>query len=311
MLKSGGFYVQFYVQLMRLDKPVGIFLLLFPTLSALYIAAVEYNIKLNFKPSNAIKNMLQNIDIQLWCIFIVASICMRSAGCVINDYFDKNFDINVARTHNRPLVLQPNLAKHALYLSIVLVLICALLAYFFLNRQTLLWGAFACILAATYPLFKRFFSAPQAYLGIAFSMGIPIAYVAQNIPLTYITAALFFANLLLVFAYDTAYAMVDQQDDIKIGMHTSAILLGKYAPLAVLVCTAIYWLIFVYIGYILKANILFWVLCALGMLKIIVYDYSRLYKNTADNIDNTTKYFKVFKSYQYVVLCSFLASLFI
>jgi 4-hydroxybenzoate polyprenyltransferase len=294
---------KFYIQLMRLDKPVGIFLLLLPTLTALYMAVIEHNFTHNIKYAhNAI---WQNIDVRLWCIFTLSCICMRSAGCAINDYFDKNFDAHVERTKNRPLALQPHLAKHALYLSLCLLILCVLLTYFFLNIQTLIWGIFASILAATYPLFKRFFSTPQAYLGIAFSMGIPMAYVAQNAALTWVTLALFIANILLVFAYDTAYAMVDQTDDIKIGIRTAAIYLGKYAPSCILVCTFIYWCIYAYIGYVYKASILFWLICILGSLKIVFYDYKKLYSS------NTLAYFNVFKSYQYVVFLSFIAVLLI
>ena len=228
---------------------------------------------------------------------------MRSSGCVINDYFDKDFDGKVARTQNRPLVKYikyPHLAKHALYLALFLAICSGLIVIFFCNLNTILFALAALVIAATYPLFKRFFSLPQAYLGLAFSMGIPMAYTAQNITLSWVTCALLTANIFLVFAYDTAYAMVDKPYDVEIGIKTSAIFLGKYAQINILICTALYWLIHAFIMLHYQHVILALIFFIFGILKIIFYDYKKLYSGDPKD------YFKVFISNQYVVIFVFI-----
>ncbi len=200
-----------YEKLMRLDKPIGILLLLWPTLWGLWIAA-------GGEPNWPI----------VW-IFVLGTILMRSAGCVINDYADRNFDPYVQRTKDRPLATRAVSTKEALLLASGLSL-CAFLLILNLNFLTILLSVFALLLAGSYPFTKRFFVIPQAYLGITFSFGIPMAFAAQTGELPMVVWLLMTANLLWVIAYDTEYAMVDKTDDLKIGIKTSAITFGRFEP---------------------------------------------------------------------------------
>lgn len=204
-----------YERLMRLDKPIGILLLLWPTLWALWLAAEG-------KP-----------DFAVVLIFVTGTILMRSAGCVINDIADRNFDSHVERTKNRPLARGEVGVREALLLAAMLSL-SAFCLVLFLNRLTILLSIVALALAATYPFTKRFLAIPQAYLGIAFSFGIPMAYAAltENIPPA--AWVLLAANLFWVIAYDTEYAMVDREDDLRIGIRSSAVWFGRFDIVAIM-----------------------------------------------------------------------------
>jgi len=204
-----------YERLMRLDKPIGILLLLWPTLWALWLS------------SNGSPNW-----IILW-IFILGTVLMRSAGCVINDFADRDFDPHVERTKNRPLAAGLVSKKEALMLFAVLVLLSFLLILR-LNTLTLQLSVAAVFLAASYPFTKRFFAIPQAYLGIAFGFGIPMGFAAQTGSVPPVAWAMLIANVFWAIAYDTEYAMVDRDDDLRIGIKTSAITFGKYDILAVM-----------------------------------------------------------------------------
>ena len=193
-----------YIHLMRLNRPIGIFLLLWPTLWALYIAS-------HGTPS-----------IQHLIIFIFGTVLMRSAGCVANDILDRKFDSFVTRTKLRPLANQTIPVKNAIFLLITL-LMGALICVLFLNHEAFYFSLIALFLALTYPLTKRFFVMPQAYLGLSFGMGIPMAFVAHEISLSMTTWLLFLANLFWATAYDTLYAVTDKNDDLKIGIRSSAI----------------------------------------------------------------------------------------
>ena len=206
-----------YLRLMRLDKPIGIFLLLWPTLWALFIASHG------------------NPSIQHLTIFILGTILMRSAGCVANDILDRKFDSFVTRTKLRPLANQSISVKSAFFLLITLLL-GALICVLFLNKQSFYFSLMALFLALTYPLTKRFFVMPQAYLGLSFGMGIPIAFVANNISLSLTTWLLFLANVFWAIAYDTLYAVTDKNDDLKIGIRSSAIWFGAYVKEAIMFC---------------------------------------------------------------------------
>jgi 4-hydroxybenzoate polyprenyltransferase len=198
-----------YERLMRLDKPIGILLLLWPTLWALWLAADGH---------------------PHWIfvgIFTLGTILMRSAGCVMNDVADRNFDGHVARTNQRPLVSGEVSVKEAL----VLVVILSLIAFSFvlvLNRLTILLSIPALFLAASYPLTKRFFALPQAYLGVAFGFGIPMAFAAIQGLVPVEAWLMLLANICWSLAYDTEYAMVDRKDDVKIGIRSSAITFGRF-----------------------------------------------------------------------------------
>jgi 4-hydroxybenzoate polyprenyltransferase len=218
-----------YERLMRLDKPIGILLLLWPTLWALWLASQG-------KP-----------DWIIVLIFIVGTVLMRSAGCVMNDIADRKYDGLVERTKNRPLATGEVSLKEAYYLAAVLCLI-AFGFVCFLNKTTILLSVAALFLAATYPFTKRFLAIPQAYLGIAFGFGIPMAFAAVNNYIPPLAWILLAANVFWAIAYDTEYAMVDRDDDLKIGINSSAILFGKYDVLAVMICYAVMLGLLAYIG---------------------------------------------------------------
>ena len=206
-----------YEKLMRLDKPIGILLLLWPTLGAQWLA------------SSGHPNWLI-----LW-IFVMGVVLMRSAGCVINDYADRDFDPHVARTRERPLAAGKVSPKEALLLAAGLSLL-AFLLILPLNKLVLGLSVVALFLAASYPFTKRFFAIPQAYLGIAFGFGIPMSYAALQGTVPVEAWILLAANTFWAVAYDTQYAMVDREDDLKIGIKTSAITFGRHDLTAIAVC---------------------------------------------------------------------------
>jgi 4-hydroxybenzoate polyprenyltransferase len=208
-----------YAKLVRIDKPIGTLLLLWPTLWALWIAGAG-------KPERKVV-----------LIFVAGTFLMRSAGCAINDYADRDFDKHVERTKNRPLASGKITPREALSVAAVLALLAFLLVLQ-LNALTVALSVPAVLIAASYPFTKRFFALPQAYLGVAFGFGIPMAFAALqgSVPLT--GWALLLANIFWAIAYDTEYAMVDRNDDIKLGIHTSAILFGQFDVLATMVCYA-------------------------------------------------------------------------
>jgi 4-hydroxybenzoate polyprenyltransferase len=206
-----------YFKLIRADKPVGILLLLWPTLIALWLAS-------NGKP-----------DWQLVLIFTVGTALMRSAGCAINDFADRDFDKHVKRTAERPLTSGRIQPWEAVAVAAVLAIVSFLLILP-LNALTKQLSVAAVIIAATYPYFKRFFAIPQAYLGIAFGFGIPMAFAAVLGDVPAVAWWLLLANVFWAVAYDTEYAMVDRDDDLKIGMRTSAITFGRFDVAAVMLC---------------------------------------------------------------------------
>jgi len=225
--------IDLYEKLMRLDKPIGILLLLWPTLWALWLAdrgVPDWTV--------------------LW-VFVLGTVLMRSAGCVINDYADRDFDPHVARTKERPLAAKRISTTEALILSAVLALIAFALVLK-LNRLTILLSFGALFVAVSYPFTKRFLALPQAYLGIAFSFGIPMAYAAQlsAVPLT--AWVLVSANIFWTVAYDTEYAMVDRVDDQRIGIRTAAILFGRFDVSAVMLCHAVFLSILAALGWYLR-----------------------------------------------------------
>jgi len=206
-----------YERLMRLDKPIGILLLLWPTLCALWLASAGRPYWL------------------LVCIFVMGTILMRSAGCVMNDVADRKFDGQVERTQQRPLATGEVSVKEALILAAGLSL-TAFVLVLSLNTLTIMLSVAALLLAVSYPFTKRFFVMPQAYLGIAFGFGIPMAFAAQTGTVSMVAWLLLLANIFWAIAYDTEYAMVDRDDDLKIGIHSSAIFFGRYDVAAVMAC---------------------------------------------------------------------------
>jgi len=209
-----------YIQLTRLDRPIGILLLLWPTLWGIWIAG-------NGTPAWPIV-----------LIFTLGTVLMRSAGCAINDYADRHIDLHVERTRHRPITSGRISHKEALLLASALALISFTLILP-LNTLTLLLSIPAVFLAASYPFTKRFFVIPQAYLGIAFGFGIPMAFAAQLNSVPPVAWLLLSANVFWAIAYDTEYAMVDRDDDIHLGIHSSALFFGKYDVAAVMACYAV------------------------------------------------------------------------
>lgn len=247
-----------YERLMRLDKPIGILLLLWPTLWALLVAGRGY-------PHWAIA-----------LIFVTGVVLMRSAGCVLNDIADHKFDGLVERTKSRPLATGEVSVKEAYFLAAGLSLLAFGLVLF-LNKTTILLSFVALFLAASYPYTKRFLAVPQAYLGIAFGFGIPMAFAAVNDYIAPVAWFLLAANVLWAVAYDTEYAMVDREDDLKIGIKSSAIFFGKYDVLAVMICYAAMLGIFTYVGYALRFGRWYWLGLAVAAL-LAAWQY-RLIKN--------------------------------
>ena len=210
-----------YEKLVRLDKPIGILLLLWPTLWGLWIAA-------DGRPPWALA----------W-IFVLGTVLMRSAGCAVNDFADRGFDAAVERTRARPLATGAIRPWEALAVAAVLAL-CALGLILPLNRLTLYYSLAAVLVAVAYPFTKRFFSMPQAVLGFAFGFGIPMAFAAANGRVPLLAWSLLIANAFWVIAYDTEYAMVDRDDDLRIGIRTSALLFGRYDVAAVMACYGLF-----------------------------------------------------------------------
>jgi len=219
-----------YFRLIRLDKPIGTVLLLWPTLCALWLAQQGV-------PSW-----------RLLLIFILGTFLMRSAGCAINDYADQDIDKFVKRTAERPITSGRISGKEALAVAGVLTVaaFCLILP---LNALTKQLSVAAVIIAATYPYFKRFFAIPQAYLGIAFGFGIPMGFAAITDSVPAVAWLLLVGNVFWAVAYDTEYAMVDRDDDLKIGIKTSAITFGRYDVAIIMLCYAVFLLLWLACGW--------------------------------------------------------------
>ena len=218
-----------YERLIRLDKPIGALLLLWPTLWAVWLAA-------DGRPPAG-----------LVLIFLVGTLLMRSAGCAVNDYADRGFDAHVKRTRDRPLAAREIAPWEALVIAAVLAA-TAFGLVLHLNRYALVLSFVALAIAATYPLAKRVFALPQAYLGIAFGFGIPMAYAAVQDRLPPEAWLLLSANIFYAFAYDTEYAMVDRDDDARIGIRTSALTLGHWDVAAVMGSYALMLVLLAFVG---------------------------------------------------------------
>lgn len=219
-----------YEKLIRLDKPIGTLLLLWPTLWALWLSS-------GGRPDWAV----------VW-IFVLGTVLMRSAGCAMNDFADRNFDGRVKRTQDRPLASGRVNPKEALIVAAVLALFAFALVWQL--RPLVIKLSFAALsVAMTYPFAKRFISLPQAYLGVAFGFGIPMAYAAHQDLLPAMAWLLLAANIFWAMAYDTEYAMVDRDDDLKIGIKSSAILLGRFDVAGVMMSHALFFALLGFAGW--------------------------------------------------------------
>jgi 4-hydroxybenzoate polyprenyltransferase len=227
--------VKQYVYLMRLHKPIGIFLLLWPSLWALWLA------------SSGTPNL------KIVGIFIIGVILMRSAGCIINDFADRHLDRYVERTRERPLAAGKIQVYEALFLFFILIF-CAFLLALNLNHLAILLSFVGAFLAVIYPFLKRVTHLPQIGLGLAFAWGVPMAYAAELNAIPWVGWALFLAAAIWPVIYDTMYAMVDLNDDIKIGIKSSAILFGKHYAGIIGILQCSFLMILSYIGWVTKLN---------------------------------------------------------
>jgi 4-hydroxybenzoate polyprenyltransferase len=218
-----------YLDLIRWNRPAGSYLLLWPTLSALWIAAGGFP------------------GWHLVTVFTLGTFLMRSAGCAVNDVADRDFDKHVKRTAQRPVTSGAISPRAALLFGAALALFAFMLVLT-TNTATVLWSVVALAVSIAYPFTKRFFSMPQAVLGVAFSFGIPMAFAAERGHVPALAWGLLAGNLFWVLAYDTEYAMVDRDDDLRIGIQTSAITLGRYDVAGVMAFYALYLSIWTALG---------------------------------------------------------------
>lgn len=274
-----------YSRLMRVEKPIGTYLLLWPAWWSLWIAA-------DGKP-----------DILLIILFGIGCFLMRSAGCVINDTADRNFDGQVERTQGRPFAQGEVTVKEALILCAILCLLAAL-CLLPMNRLTWLMSLPALFLALTYPFTKRFFPIPQFYLGLAYSFSIPMAFAAQTNSVPPMVWLLFAANVCWTLAYDTMYAMADKPDDLKLGnIKTSAITFGDYDMAAAMLFHLIFDVLMAVVGLLIHANLFFW-------LFFIVVIVLQIHQYTQIKDKDRYKCFKMFLSNNRVGIAMFLGVFF-
>ena len=230
-----------YWRLMRAHRPIGTLLLLWPTLWALWLAAD------GMPPWNVL------------IIFVLGTFFMRSAGCVINDVADRNFDGHVARTKDRPLVAGWVTPREAVAVFVILVTLAAVTVLPIITPLLAGLALIAAFLAASYPFTKRFFPIPQGYLGIAFGFGIPMGFAAILGTVPAVGWWMLVANVFWAIAYDTEYAMVDRPDDLKIGIKTSAITFGRYDVAAVMTCYGLTLAILAAVGHTMHLGWPYWV----------------------------------------------------
>lgn len=239
-----------YYLLLRLDKPIGILLLMWPTLWGLWMAAEGAP------------------PVHVLLIFVAGVVLMRSAGCAINDYADRDIDLHVERTRNRPLTSGRIQAKEALLLAAGLAIL-ALLITLPLGWPVILMSIPAAFLAGSYPFTKRFFPMPQAYLGISFGFSIPMAFVAVQGSVPLEAWIIFVANVFWTIAYDTEYALVDKPDDLKLNIRTAAITLGRFDIVGIMTCYAASLVLWAWVANYLDYGVGFWagwvVACGIAM----------------------------------------------
>jgi 4-hydroxybenzoate polyprenyltransferase len=251
-----------YASLLRLDKPVGTLLLLWPTLTALWIAS-------SGRPA-----------LGLLAVFVIGTFLMRSAGCAINDAADFRYDAQVKRTAQRVVARGLISPREAVAVSTLLAGLSALLLLF-LNDEAMRLAIAAVAIAATYPLFKRFFPVPQLYLGVAFSFGIPMAFAAVQGEVPTIGWWLFLANNFWVVAYDTEYAMVDRDDDLRVGIKSSAIFFGRADVAVTMACYGAYLSLLLLLGNAIDAGWPFYLGCGVAF-GFALYHYMLIRERTRE-----------------------------
>jgi 4-hydroxybenzoate polyprenyltransferase len=269
-----------YHRLMRLDKPIGILLLLWPTLWGLFIAGKG------------------EADWIISLIFVAGTVLMRSAGCVMNDIADSQYDGLVARTQYRPLVTNEVSKKEAYMLAVMLSLVAFGLVCM-LNTLSIKLSLVGLLLAISYPFAKRFFPMPQAYLGIAFGWGIPMAFAAILGYVPPVAWLLLLANISWAIAYDTEYAMVDREDDLKIGIQSSAITFGRFDVLAVMCCYIVTLLLLTLTGQLLGLGYAYYMGLALAA-SVAIHHYFLIRQREKTNC------FKAFLANNWFGFCVFI-----
>ncbi|MEM1244499.1 MAG: 4-hydroxybenzoate octaprenyltransferase [Pseudomonadota bacterium] len=243
------FKLKNYLELIRLNKPIGIFLLLWPTLWAIWLAS-------NGDPS-----------IKITLIFITGTVIMRSLGCIINDLADKDIDKHVKRTQNRPLTSGRVSSKEAIVIF-ALLLLCAFILVLQLNRLTIFLAFIGAGLTIIYPFLKRITHLPQTVLGLAMSWGIPMAYAAIQNHVPAVAWLLFFSACCWTIAYDTMYAMVDKEDDMLIGVKSTAILFGHYDRLIIFFLEVLFLSLLLCVAWIMQLHHYFYLATFLAMLMV-------------------------------------------
>ncbi len=246
--------LQQYLILMRFDKPIGIFLLLWPTLWALWIAAEGVP------------------DRQVLIVFVAGVVLMRAAGCVINDYADREIDSQVRRTRERPITSGKISPKAALVLFVALCLVAFALVLT-MNMLTIMMSFVAAFLAATYPFMKRYTYLPQVYLGAAFGWAVPMVFAAQTGEVPNEAWLLFIATVLWATAYDTMYAMVDRVDDLRIGVKSTAILFGEADRVIIGIMQALFFVVLLIVGEQLGMGLFYYGGVVLAVLSAIYQQY--------------------------------------
>ena len=268
-----------YIRLMRLDKPIGSFLLLWPTYWALFLSADGWP------------------DLDLLIIFTLGVIIMRSAGCVINDFADRNIDKHIKRTETRPLTSGEISPRSALILFVILLLF-ALILVLQTNLLTIQLSLIALVLASLYPFTKRWTNLPQLVLGAAFGMSVPMAFSAQtgSIPLSAVWV--FLATIVWTLIYDTFYAMADRDEDIKIGVKSTAILFKKHDQIVISLLQFLLILIFVIIGNTFNLGLIYY-------FSLIIISLFMIYHQFLMKKRQNEQYFKAFINNNYVGMTAF------
>lgn len=279
-----SFFSNRWVRLMRLDKPIGILLLLWPTLWALLLASEG-------RPS------LNNV-----VIFILGTIVMRSAGCVINDYLDCDIDGHVDRTKSRPLPMGELLPTQAIFLFAVLIFIAFGLVLL-TNWHTVLVSIIALLITATYPLLKRITNLPQVGLGFAWALVVPMAFTAENTPISFEIGYLFLAIIIWALIFDTYYALVDMNDDLKIGVKSTAILFGEKVLIILICLKLLMLLLLILVGFSFQMGIPYYT--ALSLVALI-FAMQGIKARSAKR----DEFLAVFKENNYVGMILFLGILF-
>ena len=251
-----------YEKLMRLDKPIGILLLMWPTLWGLWLSS--------FGAPNA----------AVLVVFVLGVVLMRSAGCIVNDVADRDFDRFVERTKDRPLAANLISRREALVLAGILTLLAFLLVMR-LNALVTKLSVAALALAVIYPFLKRVFWLPQAWLGIAFGFGIPMAYAAQQNQIPPLAWVLVLANVFWAIAYDTEYAMVDRDDDARLGLKSSALLFGRFDVLGVMIFHGLFLLTMAYAGYRLRFGVCYFSALVIATC-LVIYQYQLIRERCRD-----------------------------